>query len=461
MARRNPWFAGAAGVLAWALATAIRWDHLPVSLALGDAVGPFWSAARSELLPPPHAPIYGGALVWPYRAILAGAGSLWEAFAALHAVHALAAAAGVWLAWRLGGGAIAALMVGAVVALDPGLLDTTVSGAEGYLAPLWVGLAAACARRPDRAPLAPWALGLAFANHPLSLAAAPLILPAVRTASGRGACAAVALLSLPQAWRLLGQESGGAGVDLSVPLDALRAWADQAGPAGVLVCGGPLVGLRRPRTRGLAVATLVSLTLLLLVGGGLGYLRDHHLRLLTLPAVAGWVSAPGLGVVAALALASLPPTPVQAPHQARRPGTLGLLHRVSRAAHEQPGVVVVDGLWISGTPAAEPGAVMLDLWLQGRPLDQLDVGGAVLLLVTAEREHLARLPPTELTRVWADDRAWLLQGSADAVFAWTGLVCDAPDLPTPRPGGAWDGLAALRDDRSADVTLAWQGCPDP
>ena len=160
----------------------------------------------------------------------------------------------------------------------------------------------------------------------------------------------------------------------------------------------------------------------------------------------------------AVALVRPPPDPVVAAHQARRPGTLGLESRIAQVLASEPGTFVVDAAWFSGAPAAEPGALMLDLVLRGVDPGRLDVGGDVLLLVTAERKHLARLTPGGLERVWRDDRAWLLRGSADEVRLWTAAACDNEALPRPRIGGAWDGLAVLHPDRTAEQTRAWNGC---
>jgi hypothetical protein len=118
----------------------------------------------------------------------------------------------------------------------------------------------------------------------------------------------------------------------------------------------------------------------------------------------------------------------------------------------------VDGVWFSGTPAAEPGALLFDLVLRGVDPVSLDVGGEVVLLATAEREHLKLLTPGSLELVWRDDRAWLLRGTVEDVRDWTRAACSVPGLPPPRIGGAWDGLAVLHPERTAADTRAWVGC---
>jgi hypothetical protein len=112
-------------------------------MTLGDSLGPWWVAWRGPLQTTPHAPPYGWFLALPYAAILAFARSLWQAEAALLVLHALVAPLGALLAaaqaprrWA----PVAALSVGGLVAVDPGLLDTAISGAEGYLGALWLGI---------------------------------------------------------------------------------------------------------------------------------------------------------------------------------------------------------------------------------------------------------------------------------------------------------------------------------
>jgi hypothetical protein len=198
--------------------------------------------------------------------------------------------------------------------------------------------------------------------------------------------------------------------------------------------------------------------LLLLAGGGIGYLRDHHLRLLALPALAGLAALPGWTAWLPLLFLRLPTDPVSRPSEARRPGTLGLETRLAAALAaraERP--LVVDGVWVSGAPAAEPGALLLDLWLRGEPASALAPGGAVALVVTAERADLAALPAWPgLTEIARDDRLVVLLGSPAAARDWTGALC-AEGAP-PRLGGAWDGLAILHPALGAEAATGWLGC---
>ena len=443
----------------FAMGIAARWPSLAVAVALGDAMGPWWSAARADLLPPPHAAIYGGALAWPHRAILVGASSLWSAFAALFAVQALVAPAAGLLAWRRVGRLAPAVVVGMLAALDPGLLDTTVSGSKGYLAALWIGgLAIAATARGPAAGLGPLAFGLAVANHPLAICAAPLLALLPRTRFTAAGLVVVLPALAPQVLRVIGADAGGGGAGLAAPVQALGAWLSTEGAMAAALVGGLLVGARDPRTRPQALATAASLALLLLAGGGIGYLRDHHLRLLALPALAGLAALPGWTAWLPL-LALRPPTdPVSRPSEARRPGTLGLETRLAltlAARAERP--LVVDGVWVSGAPAAEPGALLLDLWLRGEPASALAPGGAVALVVTAERADLGALPAWPgLSEIARDDRLVVLLGSPAAARDWTAALCSR--VPPPRLGGAWDGLAVLHPSLGAEAATGWLGC---
>ena len=113
---------------------------LDAAVVLGDAVGPWLVAVADPLGTQPHTPLYGWGLTPPYAAIIALAGSLREGVGLLLGLHALAAPLAACCVLLLSPGAwCAALVAGAFVALDPGLVDTALSGSNGYLAPVWLG----------------------------------------------------------------------------------------------------------------------------------------------------------------------------------------------------------------------------------------------------------------------------------------------------------------------------------
>lgn len=450
-------------MVVFAMAVHVRWLHLPVASALGDAVGPWWVAARGGWLPTPHAPPYGQILAVPYRLLLLGADSLWSATAGLFVMQAAVAPLAVFGVYRAGGGPIPAAVAGCALALSPGLLDTATSGAETYLSPAWVaGLAlAVVVRRPTIA-------GLAFMgavhNHPLALGVAPLLLALPWERRSLRALLGPALLA-PHLMTLVAQPVGvGDGGPVN-PLPALVAWVDTEGVGAALGAIGLAAGLWMPARRRLAVATLASVGLVLLMGGALGYVRDHHLRMVFAPALLGLSAAclPRMGtgwLVMLLPLLSWPEDPVQRPVQGRRPGTHGLLSQVTPllAAHpERP--LVVDGAWLSSSPAVEPGAALLDLHLRGE--GPLDVGGEIALVVSGERVDMSALPPG-LAVLHEGDRHRVLAGNEAAVKDWLEALCTARangGRPPPRLGGAYDGLVPLHPGLPASRVEAWtEGC---
>jgi hypothetical protein len=430
--------------LGWAAAVALRQAQLPVASALGDAMGPWWVGARGAWSTAPHAPPYGFALALPHQLCLWGAGSLWEAFARLQLVHALVAPAAGLLAARAGAGPVGAAAVALLAAAHPGLLDTAASGAEGYLAALWVGLGAAAARGP-RPLLAAPAFAAAVMNHPLALGALPLLAGAPARAWGL-----TALLLLPSAAQLGQAAPGALDPSPAAPLAALMAHARQGGPAVLAEAVGLLLLLRRRPREGLAL--LLSLGLVLLLGAASGALRDHHLRLLSLPALAGLAALPrGLGWLPILAL-RLPPDPVPHEGAARRPGTLGLLTRVAAAVHAgAPRPAFVQGVVARGPPAVEAGALLLDLRQRGWTAADLSPDGAWVLLWTGPRGA----PPPGLRTLDARDGWAALTGDLAEARAWAAPLCG---LATP--GGAMDGLPALISDARAEHTLAFWPCPE-
>jgi len=455
MRRALPWLA--VGLLTL-LAVALRWQTLPAASALGDAMGPWWVAARGSPFATPHAPPYGWLLAATYTPLLAGAGSLWQAVSGLMVLHALAAPVTVWVLRRCGAGWPPALLAGLAASVDRGLLDTATSGAETYLAPVFIGLTAAAVAGPRPRPLlAGTSLAMAVHHHPLSLCAVPLLLLLPRQKASVWVLLPLAVLLVPHLAQLVDHPTGLGGGSTAAPLVALDAWRLQLGPQAYLVGGALLLALVRPTTRRLGLATLASLLLLLLAGAGMGMLRDHHLRLLVIPALAGLATLRGPWALLGLLLLRPPIDPVTHESHTRRPGTHGLLSQVTTAvASTGASPLIVDGVWISGVPAAEAGAVMLDLHLRGR--DDIDLGGQIALIISAERKDLPTIE--ELTEVHRGDRHRVVRGSEEQVATWLGDHCAerfAEGAPLPRLGGAFDGLAILAPGVPASRLEAWTG----
>jgi hypothetical protein len=442
----------------------LRLRGVAAASSLGDAIHPWWAALRDGW-PRPHAAPYGWGLVPPYQLCLLGASSLWEAVSRMLVLHALAAPLAVWVAWschRRAWGT--AGLIGVLVAVDPGLIDTALSGAEGHLAAVFIGLVTLGIAHRDQAwgpILAGVSFALAVMHHPLSVAAAPLLL-CLRLGerwSWAGIGVALALLT-PRLVRLAAEDLPG-GSGLGPPMDALMAYIQQGGPGAWAVVLGPFVGLLSRRSRGLAIATLAAAVLLLGLGVSLDYLRDHHIRLLTLPALMGWLGLPpSVGLLLLLGV-RLPPHPVYPAGHVDRPGTMGLAHLLTDRVVQTTGPLVVDGAWLSGGPAASPATVMLDLHLRGWSSDDLSPDGAVIVLVSGERADIGGMHGG-LEVLERGDRHALLRGDRRAVAAWSKQLCAdrsvAGDGP-PRLGGAYDALSVLHPSLTAEQSRAWWACP--
>ena len=451
----------------WAVAIAARWTRLPEASALGDSLGPWLVGARGPWQTHPHAPPYGWLLAVPHAAILWGAQDLWSAFAAIRVIDAVVAPILTLAVARHSRSTARGLAAGLLMALDPGLLDTATSGAEAYQAPVAIALVV-LATTAGRARWGPWlAAGAscwAWMCHPLALVVSPLLLR-IRWRQAPGAVLAGSAVMASHLVYLL-RAAGEASSDTpTLPLLALDAWVDQAGPLIVVFA---LAGLGLWRQRGMLLS--IGLSLLLLVGAGtkLGYLRDHHLRLLS-PAVAmGLAGVHPLASLPVLALtARWPDDPLDRPGGDRRPGSLGLLHKVSAellAARDPSRPLVVDGVTDHGVLAVEPGGVMLDLWLRGVPASQLDVqsSGDVAVILSGRRRHPWLDSPADhgLQRIGGRDTWSVYLGRPTQLQAWSEADCAdraAADRPLPRVGGAWDGLAIFHPERGA-ASVDWWLC---
>ncbi len=443
-----------AGVVLWGIAAWVRLQGMPEASALGDAMHPWWAALRSGW-PRAHAPPYGWALLLPYKACMWGAGDLWTAVQRMMLVHALAAPVAAWMTWRVAQARGAAVLVGLLVAFDPGLLDTVHSGAEGYLGPLLLGLVGVGVVSPGRLGAFVALVGFAGAvmNHPLAICAAPLLLGLRWRERSTWAGAVLALLLLaPRLVRLFSEPLPG-GAMQGLPGEAVGAYLSQGGPVAVAVVLGPVLGMFSQKTRPLAVRTLASLALLGALGVAGGYLRDHHLRLLTIPALAGWAWVGWPGVVALLGLLVMPWGTQGPPPQAERPGTLGLTRALTHQIHDEVAPpLVVDGAWLSGGPAASPAAIMLDLHLRGWTSDELRPGHTVVVVVSGTRDEVAALD-TGTLMVLPGERHALLSGSIAAVAGWSAKHCQG------RLGGAWDALSVLHPSLEVQESRVWWACP--
>ena len=130
---------------------------------------------------------------------------------------------------------------------------------------------------------------------------------------------------------------------------------------------------------------------------------------------------------------------------------------------------MVDGAWLSASPAVEPSALTLDLWLRGRPIDGFGPTDEVLVIVSAERGEAGGYGDIDMAQsqwagrmLYVGDRYFLGQASVDAVRLWSKQVCDALKLDGREPrllGGAWDGLVGLQPQTRTEELEAWWDCP--
>jgi len=451
----------------WAVAIAARWTSLPQSSALGDALGPWLVGARGPWSTRPHAAPYGWLLAVPHAVILRAAGDLWGAFAAIRVVDALVAPLTALAAFRSTRSTFRALAAGLLLALDPGLIDTATSGAEAYQAPVAIALLLV-ATTAHTARWGPWVAVGAFAwalmCHPLSVVAAPLLWW-VRWRRAPLAVVAGTAVLLPHLL-YLGSAAGDAAADsASLPVVAFEAWVDQAGPL-VWVFAVSALGVVRQRRLWLSLGT--GLFLLLLAGTQLGYLRDHHVRLLSPPLALGLARLPSPLSLGALALtASWPDDPRDRPGGARRPGSLGLLHQMGSelmAVRDPTRPLMIDGVTDHGVLAVEPGGLLLDLHLRGVPPDLLDVRDDtdVVVILSGKRRHewLSSPGPFQLKRVAAQDTWAVFVGTPQQLVQWSESDCAEraqAGRPPPRVGGAWDGLAIWHPERGAKA-VDWWAC---
>ena len=438
-----------AGLLLLALAVWVRLAGLPAAQVLGDSVGPWWVAQGGPPYLEPHAPPFGWMLYVPYGAILMVADSMREAVAGLQVLHALAAPLAALLAWRLRPALGGALLAGLAAALSSGLVWGGLSGAQDYLAPVWIGLVALGVTAPKTRwgpVLAMVSMAGALMSHPLSLCALPLLvlLPLRSRAVWAGAGLAGILLLPRLVWGLTHPlpDSGMTTALASLPGPLMAA----EGVVGGLALVGVVVGLFRTQTRALSAATLSGLVLLLAGGAAMSYLQPYHLRLLILPALAGLAALPLPALLLALLLR---PPPVPTP----RAGSLAILEPISAsilAADSWP--VMVDQAWLSALPVAEPAAVFLDLRLRGIAPSQLNVGGEVVLIVSAEPRDLGAFSDG----VRLSERGRLLRGApgdlSGRLKPWCGHALTL--------GGAWDGLIRLHPEVRLEQVTGWWECAE-
>ncbi len=501
-------------LLVWLLAAALRLRVVNQAVVGSDSLGPYLKALAltptalwAGHLPRPPNPESGDLLWLSALPILHLAGDLQQLFTLRFLAGALIAPLGLLAAWvwaapeglrspgellasRAPRPLVAGLAAGLVLAVDPGLIDSLLSGARGYGAPELLALlclALGFAVRGSRLGAAVGAVALAFAvdHHPLAIGAALGVLAMVptlwRTLGGRGllpAAGVLLLLALPRLLRLLALARCG-----DDPLSCLAAVAQSnvhEGEPFLLHLRDALhdrfrVDLDEPTSLGLLLGLLLarpwrvsisagpgalaigalaigSLAGLLLVAALNGYLQGYHLRILAAPlAVAAAVGlarpAPLALLWAALALwLGLPAAPV-----GPDPGAVARHDALATLLADRPGPLWVDRLWWRGQPVLEPSGVVLSAWLQGQEAARFQVGPAVPMILLSVGEACGTPLAEGRAEEAATDWAVCALSREEAVA----LRDRHPEAAPIQSGGAWDWVVALQPGREDSEAARW------
>lgn len=442
-AKRKTVALGLALAIVFLLAAWLRLRTMGSVAVLQDGIGPFWAAIRADGRG--HSPGYGVGLLLPYAAITASASSLWGAVGLLGWAHSALAPLAAWCAFQAGkGNWVLATLAGVLVAQDSGFIGSFVSGAEGYFAPLFV---AACAFA--RGGWAWVALAFAVSNHPLAACAFPLVLR--RENANRKAAWGMAIASAMVVHQFYGV--GAPGVPGGGLGRALDAALQSSGGLAMIAAGGPLVALAQPNGRAFALRVIASAAVLLFAGLWLGYLRDHHIRFLLVPALACWGSIESRGWWF-IVLGFVPfEQQMRPPEDPGRAGTLQLTNGIGDSLFAEGRPLFVDRIWFSGGPGVEPAAVMLDLHLRGWGRTMIGDAGDAVIVVAGDPEDLDQVGhPGRLIRKGHGYR--VSRDTVEGVRLWSLAVCDRGG----RPGGAWDALSVLDPSAQTEDMNAWWAC---
>lgn len=491
-------------LLCWAAATWLRLRGLDQVIVSSDSLGPYLRALafRPEfleqgLIPRPPNPESGDGLWLLAVPLVHLADSLHDLFRLRFALGAGVAplgllAAWVWAApddapalWRQGSPAqwSAALAAGAVLAVDPGLSDTLVSGARSYGGPELAALlcfALGLAWHGDRLALflAAAALALGVDHHPMAAGLALgclFLLPGLAERQGPGALFAaflfLLLLVVPRLLRLGILASCGPDPMLclaQVAQSNVDPAAQFSDIARVAVHDRFMVDLVPGVAAGLGLGLVLSRPWLgaggLALGGALGmlglgafteYLHGYHLRILAAPLTVA--AAVGLARLWPLALAWAAYAAVLLFPKLPVGPDPGAVDRHDLLAQELPalqGPLWVEGLWWDGRAVLDASGVVLAAVLQGQDRDRFHTGpdSAVVLLSigagpTPPGERLIAGAAGDPRTEWS---AWYLRSSAEV----RAFLDEAGGSPRGL-GGAYDWLTALHPDEASLEAVDW------
>lgn len=471
----------------WILAALVRLREIDQVIVSSDSLGPYlraWSL-RWGWIPQAPNPESGDGLwllAWPLVKLAGSLVELMQLRMVLGGIVAPAAFAAVWALldtdtprlqrWS------AALTAGVLVAMDPGLVDTLISGARSYGAPELVGLATATgawALRGKRWAGAATAvlLVLAVDHHPLAAGmagAVALLWQPLKDATGkRGlviAAVAGGLLAVPRLLRTGAQAMCGEGVvdclasvaQSNISPDFKRIsllqislhdrFAVDLGWLWPVLLVGLLLSLRAERSRTAGAWALGGLVGILLLGLAIGYVRPYHLRIVAVPvAVAAtlglsraWPICLTLAGYAALwGWTQRPVGP--------DPGALARADQIARAVVQVDGPLWVDQVWWDGPPRVDAPAVVLSAVLQGADPDRFSLSQSATMILLTSAGPPAPWPPLLEGPGWRVHTA----PSPTAARVWV----DARVHPPHSQGGALDWAAALDPEGASAESARW------
>jgi hypothetical protein len=487
----------------WMLAAFARARLVPYAVVGSDSLGPYLSAwsLGSGVWPHPPNPESGDALwwmAWPLVRLATSLEALLQLRAGVGGVVAPLGVAAVWMLCRdrgLASRSLAAATAGLWLALEPGLLDTFVSGARSYGAPelaaaMTLGLCAASWGHRWGLVLAVVTGVWAVDHHPIAgglLLGSLSLVPWLRSRIDVRALGWLALLAglvaLPRALRLVELAGCGQGVMAclggvaqsnvdgteSLGADLVRAVHDRF----AVDLGWPWVGLalglllalwpdrtasESSRMRRVLATWAIAVTVgCLLVGGGVSYVRSYHLRIVAAPlvvaSVAGWTrlgpASVLLGAWVALSWGqwSPPGEPGLAP---------GRTDRVAARLEHLTSPVWVDRVWWTGAPRLDASGVVLSAVLQGQdPLHfRTTPDASFILLSVGEPSTHPGMPVSH----WGaevlsagDDWRVLRFSDSDAARQWV----DARQSVPVNRGGAYDWAVVLDPEGATSEQTRW------
>jgi len=453
----------------WGIAAWYRLRAVEHAIVGSDSLGPYLQAKAALLghLPRPPNPESGDAL-WMFAVpLVAWADSLSSLFSARFIAGGVVAPLAFAAAWHWTDDDVsaarrwaAALTAGLLMAFDPGLVDTLVSGARTYGAPELVGLMTlgiALSMRGHPHGLAVAVMGLIWGagHHPLAAGAGLGLLLLWPSNLGRGVkrwtLILGALLATPRLLRIgdmlmcgegpvaciqrIAQSNNvGAGPALTQLQKALhdRFLVDWDGGVWI-VLAGVLAGLlcRRKTHRRAGIFALMSLAGLVLIGLSNGYLRSYHLRIVAVPlAVATgiglarvWVLAP---IGAVVAVMHWQPRLVVGPD----PGAVSRHDSIAQTLPEGP--KWIDRVWWAGPPSLDASGVVLSGQLQGKEGFALN-RDAPMILLSIDKDSWS----TEHFSSSGDARSWLNAQDRDphqlgGAYDWATIIDPSTRLEDAR-----------------------------